>query len=51
MKGFFFFPLHAVNPAIVTDIRQPDDNRCLMAETQVSVTDDDNRQLLSDGWV
>lgn len=49
--SFFFLSLHAVNPAMVTDIRQPDDNCCLMAETQVSVTDDDNRQLLIDGWV
>lgn len=44
-------PLHTVNPAIVTDIRQADDICSLVAETQVSVKDDDGRQHSSDGWV
>lgn len=35
------------DPATVTDIRQLDDNCCLIAETQVSLMADDNRQL----WV
>lgn len=32
------------DPAIVTDIRRLDDNCCLIAETQVSLMADDNRQ-------
>ena len=36
-----------IDPAMVTDIRQLDDNCCLMAEAQVSLMADDNRQL----WV
>ncbi len=46
LTGFDSEGFH-IDPAIVTDIRQLDDNCCLMAETQVSLMADDNRQL----WV
>lgn len=46
LTGFDSEGIH-IDPAIVTDIRQLDDNCCLMAETQVSLMADDNRQL----WV
>lgn len=46
MTGFDSEGFH-IEPAIVTDIRQLDDNWCFIAETQVSLTSDDNRQL----WV
>lgn len=46
LTGFDSEGFH-IDPAVVTDIRQLDDNCCLMAETQVSLMADDKRQL----WV